>query len=408
MNKKILIINEYAGSPRYGMTFRHYYLAKEFINKGYKTTIITASYSHFLKKFPNMQNSSYKNENIDGVDYLWVKVMKYSKSFDKKRALKWFEFAYKLFFVTKYLDEKPDIIICSTTAPFAIIPAYYLSKKFNAKLVFEVRDIWPMTLVEIGGFSKNNLFIKFMGLFEKFALKKSDILVSNLQNYTEHVKELGINREANWVSNGIFLQEMKNIKKLDVSISDLIPKNRFIIGYTGKLGISNAITYLIEAAEILAKHSDIYFVIVGDGQEKENLIKKAEALSNVIFIDSIEKLEIHSMLELFDVCYIGLQKEKLFKYGVSPNKLYDYMYSAKPILHSIDTSNNIVGLSNCGISVEAENSKEIATAILKFYNMDKTERDNFGGNAKSYVLEHFTYDKLAEKFIRILNCEIYK
>jgi len=408
MSKNILIINEYAGSPRYGMTFRHYYLAREFINKGYKTTIVTGSYSHFLKKFPNMQNSLYKNEIIDGVNYLWIKVMKYSKSFDKKRALKWFEFTYKLFFITKYLDEKPDIIICSSSAPFAIIPAYYLSKKFNAKLVFEVRDIWPMTLVEIGGFSKNNLFIKFMGLFEKFALKKSDILVSNLQNYTKHIKELGINREAHWVSNGIYLQEMKNIKELDISIADLIPKNKFIIGYTGKLGVSNAITYLIEAAEILAKQSDICFVIVGDGQEKENLIKKAQTLSNVVFINPIEKSEIHSMLKLFDVCYIGLQKEKLFKYGVSPNKLYDYMYSAKPILHSIDTSNDIVKLSNCGISVEAENSKEIAKSILDFYNMDEIQRNNLGKNGKSYVLEYFTYDKLAEKFIKIFNCEIYR
>lgn len=408
MSKNILIINEYAGSPRYGMTFRHYYLAKEFINKGYKTTIITGSYSHFLKKFPNMQNSIYKNEIIDGVNYLWIKVMKYSKSFDKKRALKWFEFTYKLFFITKYLDEKPDIIICSSSAPFAIIPAYYLSKKFNAKLVFEVRDIWPMTLVEIGGFSKNNLFIKFMSLFEKFALKKSDILVSNLQNYTEHIKELGINREAHWVSNGIYLEEMKNIKKLDASIADLIPKNKFIIGYTGKLGVSNAITYLIEAAEILVKHSDICFVIVGDGQEKENLIKKAQTLSNVVFINPIEKSKIHSMLELFDVCYIGLKKEKLFKYGVSPNKLYDYMYSAKSILHSIDTSNDIVKLSNCGMSVEAENSKEIANSILNFYNMDEIERNNLGRNGKSYVLEHFTYDKLAEKFIKIFNSEIYR
>jgi glycosyltransferase involved in cell wall biosynthesis len=157
MNKNILIINEYAGSPSYGMTFRHYYLAKEFIKKNYNTTIVSASYSHFLKKYPDIKNKNYLKENVDGVPFLWVKVMKYSKSFDKKRALKWLDFTAKLFFIDKYIDKKPDVIICSTTELFAIIPAYYLAKKYKAKLVFEVRDIWPLTLIKIGGFSEKNV-----------------------------------------------------------------------------------------------------------------------------------------------------------------------------------------------------------------------------------------------------------
>ena len=95
MTKNIWVINEYAGSPEYGMTFRHYYLAKEFVKKGNSVTIITASYSHFLKKYPKMDNKTYQTEDIDGITYLWIKALKYAKSFDKRRVLKWFQFVAK-------------------------------------------------------------------------------------------------------------------------------------------------------------------------------------------------------------------------------------------------------------------------------------------------------------------------
>jgi glycosyltransferase involved in cell wall biosynthesis len=403
MSKNILIINEYAGSPSYGMTFRHYYFAKEFIKKGYNTTIVSASFSHFLKKYPNMDGKNFQKEKVDGVDFVWIKVIEYTKSFSKKRALKWIDFTLKLFFLDKHLNQKPDVIICSTTELFAILPAYYLSKKYKAKLVFEVRDIWPLTLVKIGGFSKKNILIKIMTFLEKFSLKKSDILISNLSNYSQHIKNLGISRTAEWVSNGIDLDEMQNIEDLPESIHNLIPKDKFIVGYTGKLGVSNAIVHLLQAAWLLKDNNDIVFIIVGEGQEKDALKAYADGLKNVIFIDQIKKMQIQSMLGLFDVCYIGLQKEDLFKFGISPNKLYDYMYSGTPVLQSINIENDIVEKSNCGICVEAENPDFIAEAVIKLHEMSEEQRGKLGKNGKVYVLQNFTYDKLAEKYISILD-----
>jgi len=402
-NKNILIINEYAGSLEYGMTFRHYYLAKEFIKLGYPTTIISASYSHFLKKFPDMENKTYKTEEIEGIKYLWIKVIKYSKSFDKKRVFKWFEFMSKLFFISKHLEVKPDIIICSPTAPFSILPAYYLAKKYNAKLIFEVRDIWPLTLVEIGGFSIKHPFIRLMSWFEKFALQKSDLIVSNLQNYTQHINELGIQRKSHWVSNGIDLGEMENIEPLDTKVKNKIPSDKFIVGYTGKLGVSNAINFLIESAIKLKDNKEIVFVIVGSGQEEQNLKKQAKGLSNIIFIEQIKKSQVQSMLSLFNICYIGWNKRRLYKFGVSPNKIFDYMYSATPIVHAIDTPKDIVQLANCGLSIEAENRDKAKDAILQIYAMSEKKRKELGANGKKYVLENFTYEQLSKKYIKILN-----
>ena len=152
---------------------------------------------------------------------------------------------------------------------------------------------------------------------------------------------------------------------------------------------------------MLQHNANIYFVIVGQGQEKENLIEQSKMLNNVLFIDPIDKMKVQSMLSLFDVCYLGLQKEKLFKYGISPNKLFDYMYASKPILFAVDTTNNIVEIAKCGLNVEAENIVMLKESIEKLSLENRTKLDKMGKNAKAYVMNHHSYDVLGKKYIDI-------
>ena len=400
MSKTIWFINDYAGSKYHGMEFRNYYFAKEFVKKGYKVYIITASFSHLFKKEPKI-NGNFTFEEIDGINYIWVKVPKYSESTDKRRVLKWFIFTVKLFFLPLKRMQKPDFIIASPMAPFLAIAAYKLAKRFNAKFVYEVKDIWPLSIIELGNISPKNPLIRLMSWCERFAVTKADLLVSSLQNYNEHLKNnLGINREFLWVNNGIDLDELKYIEPLDKDIKEQIPKDKFIIGYTGTIGIANALTYLLDAAKKLKDNKDIAFVIVGSGKEKSSLIKKFGNLENVFFIEPIKKAQVQSMLKLFDICYIGWNRHKLYEYGISANKLFDYMYSAKPILHSYSGKSDIVSLAKCGLTIKAEDSKAIKEAILKLYSMSKEQRELMGESGKRYVLEHFTYEKLADKFLK--------
>ncbi|HRV05220.1 MAG TPA: glycosyltransferase WbuB, partial [Candidatus Ratteibacteria bacterium] len=105
---------------------------------------------------------------------------------------------------------------------------------------------------------------------------------------------------------------------------------------------------------------------------------------------------------LFDVCYIGWRDKNLYRYGVSANKLFDYMYSGKPILHSFNGKGDIVQITNCGITVKAENPEAIADGIMKLYNMSKEERKKLGENGKNYVVKYFNYEFLAGKLSRVL------
>jgi len=400
MNKNIWIINEYAGSPYHGMEFRHYYLGKEFVKLGHNVTIISSSYSHLFKNLPKK-----RRENLDGVEYLWLKTLNYGNSHNKKRVLKWFIFMLKCFLLP-FMLKKPDIIVVSPMAPFPILPAWIIAKVYKAKLIYEVKDIWPLTLVELGGFNVSHPFIRVMGWFEKFALSRSDVIVSNLQNYGEHMKELGIQRDFVWISNGVDIDELQEIEPLEKDILKQIPKDKFIVGYTGTIGVANTLDSFLESMKYLS-NENITFILVGDGQEKERLIQKY-AHPNIIFIDSIPKKQVQNALKLFDVCYIGLKKEKLFKFGVSPNKLYDYMFSSKPIIYGIESGENIVDEANCGLTVEAENPKAITDGIIKLYEMSKEEREKMGKRGRKYVLEHFTYEKLAKKYEKVLCKGSYK
>jgi len=403
MANSIWIINEYAGSPQYGMTYRHYYFARELIKKGYKVSIITAAYSHFLTRFP-VTNGKYTIEHIDGINYLWIKVIKYSKSFCKNRVFKWFDFMLSLFFIPYKSISLPDIILVSPTAPFPILPAWFWAKRLNCQLFFEVRDIWPLTLSELGNFKPTHPFIKFMGFFERFALKNSDQIISNLPNYCQHIKELGINRNFTYIPNGISLGELKNSEPIDAKTKNKIPKDKFIVGYAGKFGILNALDILVDAAEKLKDNQDIVFLFVGDGQFKAEIIQKCCHLNlkNVFFFDPVPKKQIQSFLDFFNVCYIGLRKKKLFDYGISPFKLFDYMYSGKPILHAIDARNDLVSLANCGLTVEAENPEAIVRGIIKLYKMSPQERYVLGQNGKKYVLKYHNYEYLTDKLLSLI------
>jgi glycosyltransferase involved in cell wall biosynthesis len=406
MPKTIWIINEYAGSLYHGMEYRHYYLGKELVKRGYKVYIISASYSHVFINQPDVKDS-FKEEIIDGINYIWVKVPKYTHSHDKRRVLKWFTYTLKTLFKLpiKKID-KPDTILVSPMAPFPIIAGYKWAERFNAKLLYEVKDIWPLTLIELGGYSPNHPFIKFMEWFEKFAYKKAEKVISVLPYAYKHMIKQGMYKDKFvYIPNGICIDDYKNVEKAPEEILNEIPKNKFIVMYAGTFGKANALEYLIKSAKLIKNYKNIHFVLIGKGMEENNLknLVKQLNLTNITFLPPVNKRQIQDVLRKSDICYIGWKKKKIYKYGISANKLFDYMYAEKPILHSFSGNGDIVKEANCGVSVEAENPEDIAKGILKLYEMDKEKRIQLGKNGKNYLLKHHTYKVITDKFEEIIN-----
>ena len=394
-NKNIWIINQYAGSSNHGMTFRSYFLAKEFI-KRHRVTIFSASFSHVMSNPPSV-SKTYTEENINGVEYLWLKVPVYKQSKSLSRLISMFIFLYRLFFLNVKKRDTPDVIIVSSTSPLPIWKAYFWAKRFNAKLIFEVRDIWPLSIMELGGFKKTNPFVVLLQITENFAYKVSDYVVSVLPKAFEHMKHHGLDLPRfKYIPNGI---EIKTMIK-----TDEVNKDVFKIGYAGTLGIANALKYLIHAAHII-KESNIEIHLLGNGPEKEALMKmvKDKNISNVYFHDAVPKNKVGIFLSKMDALFIGWHFSKIYRFGISANKLFDYLASAKPIIHSVDAGNDPVLEAKAGISVKPENPKEIADAILKLYKMPESKRNELGQNGRVYVEKYHSYEQLAKQYEYLFN-----
>ena len=397
--KSIWIINQYASTPDTGMGGRHYYLAKELAKLGHDVHLIAGSYSHLLK-IPPRVSGAYTFERVDGFKMVWVGVNAYDNAHSKKRIWNWLNFSWKVRKLLSLIEGTPDVVIASSPQPFVFLAAKYLSKKTGAKLVFEVRDIWPLTLIEMLGASRFNPFIALMQWVEDKAYRESDIVISNLKNSVDHMVKRGMAAEKFvWIPNGVCLDEMEGGAKAPSEITAMIPRECFVVGYTGTIGEANAIYALIEAARLLQHDNRIKFVLVGDGKEKNSVAKLVESyeLDNVVLLPPVGKSQVPDVLSRFDVCYIGLLDKPLFRFGVSPNKLFEYFYSGKPVCYAIDSGNYLPVIESCsGVAAKPEDPTDIARAINELSLLSEEDRRTMGDNGKRDVLNNHQYSHLAE------------
>lgn len=322
-----------------------------------------------------------------------------------------FSFVSKLWWgYEKYIgDFEPDVVIASSTYPLDIYPAHRIAKHYGAKLVYEVHDLWPLSPMEIGGYSKWHPFIMVMQRAENFAYKHVHRVVSLLPNAWEHMKKHGLKEgKFVYVPNGFDEEEWKEGESVSFCrhheyLQQLKWEGKKILGYVGGHAKSNALDFLLDAMKLIKKE-EIICVLVGNGQEKQRLINRAtkENIRNVVFLEAVLKKEIPSLLAEMDALYIGWENNPLYRFGISPNKLIDYMLSGKPILHSLNAANDWVAEAGCGVSVKAENSLAIAKGIECLFALNEEMMENMGERGREFVMQHFSYALLAKKFIE--NC----
>jgi len=400
----ILLINHYAGTPELGMEFRPYYLANEWIKKGHHVLIIGASFSHLRKKQPR-----HRFERVGGVPVYWIKTNKY-KGNGVGRIFSMLLFVLKLYFLPKKLFKKfkTDVVIASSTYPLDNYPAKRIASKIHAKYIYEIHDLWPLSPIELGSYSKNHPFVKVMQMAENYAYKNCDAVVSMLPNAEDHCRQHGLKEgKFHYVPNGVVKTEWENTTPLPTEHQHLIKRlkseNRFLVGYAGAHGIANSLKAVIDAVADM-ENENVAMVLVGTGQEKEKLMLyvKNKKINNVFFLSPIVKNAIPTFLTQMDILYIGLQKQSLFRFGISPNKLFDYMMAQKPVIQAIEAGNNPVRDADCGISVEPDNVEKIKMAISTLLNADDDERMRLGKNGFSFVNRHHTYDVLGRRFLEIM------
>lgn len=403
--KVIWLINQYASTPETGMGGRNYYLGKELAKQGHSVYLVGAGYTHFLRH-PHEIDSDYLLEEVsDNFTFVWLNTPRYSDATDKQRIFNWFVFAQKMLKLPKIIPQRPDVILYGSPSLIPYLSALRLAHKYKVRLLWDIRDIWPLTLTELGGKSKYHPFIMLHQGIESLACKKSDYIISNWPYAIDHVQKYGADpTQFAWIPNGFCQEEFADQQALPQAIAEQLPMDKFIVGYTGTLGQANAIQSILDTAHITQADPNIHYVLVGNGR-LENDVKafvQNHQLSNITLLDAIPKRQVPDMLSRFDVCYVGFNKSPLYRYGSSLHKLAEYFMSGKPILYSIDSPFKPVDDAGCGITVPAEAPQAIADAIYSLQALSAEERQQMGANGRKAALEGYEYGMLAKKLEQIM------
>jgi glycosyltransferase involved in cell wall biosynthesis len=407
IQKTIWYCHPYAGSPHEGMSYRPYYLAKYWKETGHQAYVISASFHHLLHS-PKQQDPSISQQKIDDVEYIRLKTFRYHNN-GIKRILNMFSYAWQFIKNKKKLLEitgKPDVIIVSSSHPFHYLSLYPIAKKLQIPLIFEVRDLWPSSLIELLNLKKYHPLVIILGLIEKHAYRNADGVVSLLAEAKPYMISKGMQpQKFAYIPNGTDCSthhEPKNLPEhLENAIMELKKQKKFLIGYAGAIGVPNAMMHFVQAMAIIQDaHPHIHAVLVGQGKQKQELINycKQYQLHNIQFFEPLAKTQVHYFLKEMDLLYLGWQDSPLYQYGVSPNKLFDYMLAEKPILESGGASISLIENAQCGMNCPAANPAIIAKNIITMSEFSIPHNMLLGKNALNYVLQNHHYLALVNQY----------
>jgi glycosyltransferase involved in cell wall biosynthesis len=400
MTKTIWYISKYIAPPYAArVSTRGFNLLKQFVNAGHRSVLITSDSTHVAEPPRFVGRIHY--EIVDGVDVHWLRTWKYRSARSFNRILSWIDFEVKLLRMPKDSLPKPDFIIVSSLSLLTVLNGILLRRRMGCKIVFEVRDIWPMVLTEIGGFKSWNPLVALLSYVERIAYKEYDLIVGTMPNLIEHVEETtGASRPVVCIPHGLDPNLLVEPDPIPENYADqFFPSGKFIICHAGSIGADNALETLLTAAHNLQNHDDIQFVIVGEGYMKEHFQKQVSGLSNVSFAPRVPKAMVQSVLQRADLLYFAVHASRLMRFGQSLNKVIDYMFSGKPIVASFTGYESMINEAGCGTFVPAEDVDALCAEILRYAAMPESERIIIGARGRDWLLANRMYEKLAREYI---------
>lgn len=403
MNKTIWYVTKYF-SPKTATSpgGRGWFLVDEMRRAGYQVVVVSSD-SNNLVDLPVLHDRVTVHVT-DGVKLVWLKTMKYSVAKSARRILSWFHFEWNLFWLSKRELERPDVVIISSLSLLTIVNGLLLKLKYKCRLVFEVRDIWPLTIVEEGGFSNSNLFVKGLSWLERLAYRKSDAIVGTMPNLAAHVRsELGCDRPVFCVPMGVSQEHLNDVADLPAEYAErYLSSDKFKVVHAGTIGITNALDVFFAAAQAMREHTDVEFVIVGDGALKQSYQQQYGSLPNLVFAPKVPRNMVQSVLAKGDLLYFSVHDSKVWDYGQSLNKVIDYMLAAKPVVASYNGYPSMIDESGCGVFVPANDVDAVVGAVLEMKAKSDQERSAMGARGREWLLQNRSYTKLADDYLQIL------
>lgn len=386
---------------------RAYYLSLEWRKLGHKPTVITSSYEHWCGEKASFDPPFYIEE-ADKVSFAYLKTLRYQGN-GIKRILSMLSYAWKLHQNYKKIMKRigsPDAIICSMQHPFHFNVCRKIARKYDAKLVSEIRDLWPLSLIEILRVSKWHPFCLWLAKIEKQVCKHSDQVISVLPNADEYLKTKGLApSKFHVISNGYAVSTTGDNVDVEndedyLALKSLKNKGKFVIGYTGAHGEPNHLRILCEAIRQL-NDQNIHVVFIGEGNIRSQLINEFSNVAQIHFFEKKPKSMISKFIELFDIGYCALPISKVCIYGHSMNKVFEYMALSIPILTGSTPEASPEINAGCALYFKNDSIEDLKRIIFRISKMDLNTLKCMGKKGQYKVNDKYLYSQLAKKYASI-------
>lgn len=361
----------------------------------------------------------YEEKEYDGGKVVLVKSPAY-KGNGAKRIKNMLAFALNLYRCgLEYANyNKPDVILASSVHPFTLVAGLKIAKRLNIPCICEVRDLWPETFVEFGMIKRTSLIAKILYMGERWIYKKADQLIFTMPGGKDYIIDKGWEKSIDLkkvhnVNNGIDISVFNfNRDNYIIKDFDLKDKNTFKVVYAGSIRAANQVDVFVDIAAYYKEQNikDIKFIIYGDGDHRERIEKRSQELEldNIIFKGRVDNKYIANILSSGDLNIVTDKKNNLGHYGVSWNKLFEYMASGKPTIANYDMGKyNIIEENKIGVCKEFETIEDFAKEILRIKNMNESDYNEMCHNATE-AANKYKYSNLAKDVDYIINLALNK
>lgn len=397
--RTIWVLNKYASGHEDGFETRTMAIAREWVKASHACVVICSNANHLIgnRDLPE----PVEHREFDGVHVVRLRTRRYDRTASAQRVFSWIDFERVVLTVDLSALPRPDVIVVSSLSLLSVISGMALARRFRCPWVFEVRDIWPLTLVEEGGVSPRHPFTMLLSGLERLAYNRAALVVGTMPNLMAHVRAR-VRRPVQIACIPFGFDPSAAPETLPVRTKTGNGPS-LVVGYAGSIGVSNALDTLIECAVALRDDSRFRFVIAGDGDQREGLMAKARDCPNVFWVGRVPRREVHAILSSCDLLYFAAHRSKVWDYGMSLNKLTDYLLAARPILGSYSGYPSILNEAGCGRFVPASDTNALLRELSAFMEMREQDRVEMGRKGRQWLFENRTWARIAAKYITLLD-----
>jgi glycosyltransferase involved in cell wall biosynthesis len=404
---RILYLSQYFPPEMGAPAARVYELSREWAALGHDVTVLTGFPNHPTGVIPpEYRGQLIRRERLDGINVVRGPIYAAANQGLIKRGLNYTSYAASAALLGPFLTARPDVVIATSPQLLTAVAGFWISALKRAPFVFEVRDLWPRSIVEVGALSAHHPAILLLEQLEMFLYSKADRIVTVTDSFVDELGDRGVPRaKMRVVKNGVDLDLFRPSPRQNEVRRELgLSPDDFMCLYVGTHGMAHGLETILEAAAQLREESRVHFVLVGEGAEKDALKEKAKSmkLDSITFVDKQARSRVALYLAASDLSLVLLRKRPLFK-TVLPSKLFEIMGAARPMILTVDgEARQLVEEAKAGVFVTPEDPFALSDAILRLKKSPSLCAE-MGSNGRAFVEARFSRKALAQQYLGLLD-----